>query len=358
MHGQGPFEYNECMSRKTAPGKTNPDHKKGWKFHQGASKLKKKTKLGIWALIFLVTIIALGQFINFGRMLFRPWNPQNIGKNYNWDRRFNINLVVKAKSIAVFSLNPTEKQVKVINFPDNTMVNVAGGFGNWQLGAIYGLGQSEGIGWDLLERTMSSFLGIPIDGYLEFKGDLAKKDPFYLIQKLNQDFTSGILDIKKIQSDLTLLDLARLKFYLGGIRFDRIENIDLGNRGILDQNQLNDGTPIYNADEVKIDSALTFFIDPNFKTEHITIAVLNGTNHPLIAQKAARLITNMGGDVIIISNTEKSYPKTQVTGEKSATLTRLRQMFDYGKISSNILDVENSRAQINIVLGEDFYMRQ
>ena len=79
-----------------------------------------------------------------------------------------------------------------------------------------------------------------------------------------------------------------------------------------------------------------------------------------MAQKAARMITNLGGNVIITSNAQNIYAKTIVTGQTGPTLTRLSEVFDLGcskdPTCANIPvpEVENSRAQINIVLGEDF----
>lgn len=324
MHGQGPFEYNQYMSQKYA------------------FKKKGKTKLGILVLSLIIFLLLVGQMVNTGRSFFKPWNASKITKNYNWDGRFNINLVLKAKEVAVLTLNPTEKQAIIINFPDNTLVDVANGFGQWEIRSVYNLG-----GWGLLEQTISDFLGIPIDGFIGYEGSITKINPVDLIQM-------------NIQSSLTPVELIRLKFYLAQVRFDKIKNIDLGKRSVLDLRELNDSTTVYIADPIKIDSVLTFFVDPTIKNEHMTIAVFNATDYPQLAQKAARLITSLGGNVIITANAQRNYLKTQVVGEKSATLTRLQQIFDLGcridpKCDKIGPGVEEERAQINVILGEDFY---
>ncbi len=338
--------------------------KVAWKINQSDSKKKKKIKLAVTVLVLIFAVILLGQIVRVGKVLVSPWNFPQEAKNYQWDDRFNINLVIKAKSIAVLSLNPAEKQATIINLPDNTFTEVAGGFGKWQLRSVYGLGQSEGNrGSVVLKQTISAFLGIPVDGFLEFDGDLAGINPSDLVQKYHQSLFSGITDIGNIRTDLTPLELARLKFKLTGVRFDKIQSIDLSKTGILDSQELSDGTKVYVGDSAKLDTVLSEFIDPVVRGEGTTVAVLNATDHPQLAQKAARLIANLGGSVIITSNAEKTYRHTQVLGKKSPTLVRLTQIFDLGckkslecdKIDSS---VETSRAQINIILGEDFYLSQ
>lgn len=346
MRGQGSFEYNQCMPKKYT------------------KKKRGKTKLGIWVLSLIIILFLIGQAVNTCKTFFRPWTANKLTKNYSWDGKFNINLVLKAKTIAVLSFNPIEKEVTVINFPDNILMDVADGFGQWEVRSVYSLGQSDSEnGWELLEQTVSGFLGVPVDGFLEFKNNFSKTDPFDLVKKYQQNILSGIGDISNIQTSLTPIELIRLKFYLTQVRFDKIKNIDLGKGDILAQSRLNDGTVVYLADPTKIDSTLTSFTDPTIRNEHMTIAVFNATNYPQLAQKAARIITNLGGNVIITANAEKSYLKTQVIGKKSATLDRLKQIFDLDcakdpKCDKIGPDVEVGRAQINIILGEDFYKRQ
>lgn len=352
--------------------------KSGWKISQSKKQLKKKTKLAVLILALIFSLIILGQIVNFGRMFFKPWNfsQTKISKNYHWNSKYNINLVVKAKSLAVLSLNPTDKTATIINFPDNTLMDTAFGFGKWQIRSIYNLGQSDGNrGYEVLEQSLSLVLGVPIDGLLEFKGKFAGLNPSEIVSKFNQNFTSGITDIKDIQTDLTLLELVRLKLNLAQVRFDKIKDIKLTKVNVLNEEKMNDGTPVYVVDPDKIDQVLVF-IDPLVQKEHLSIAVFNATEYPQLAQKAARLITNLGGNVIVTANTEKAYAKTQVIGKIGLTLTRLNQMFDLGcskdskcvkicqpNTQSSVscvkdTDVENSRAQINVVLGEDFYSRQ
>jgi len=125
----------------------------------------------------------------------------------------------------------------------------------------------------------------------------------------------------------------------------------------LDKENLADGTPVFTTDQIKLDSVLSDLRDPAIVSEHKSIAVFNATNHPQLAQKWARLITNLGGNVIQISNTSLRQDKTRIWGEQSQTLKRLTQIFSCCDKIEPQLEGISSRAQINVILGEDFFFR-
>ncbi len=126
------------------------------------------------------------------------------------------------------------------------------------------------------------------------------------------------------------------------------------NLGLLTEDKLPDGTKIFLADPVKVDSALSSFAEPKLLKEHQSIAIFNATNQPQLAQKAARTIQNIGGNVIITGNSDQILKHCRVFGEQSKTLKRLLQIFNCDRIDP----LKDSRAQINLFLGEDFYQRQ
>ena len=160
--------------------------------------------------------------------------------------------------------------------------------------------------------------------------------------------------MSSLKTDLTLLELLRLKIGLSSVRFDKVKELDLDKLSVLDKESLPDGTSVYTADPIRLDSILSDLADPVIISEHKTIAVLNATNQPQLAGKWARLITNLGGNVIITANAGEKLRKTKVQGLQSATLRRLKQIFGSGdKISSQDENTISSRAQINLLLGED-----
>ncbi len=329
--------------------------KSGWKDIQSKAKTKRRNKLALTVLVLIVILLIVSSLVQFGRSLFSPWKRIDSSRSYVWNGEFNINLVIRASSISLLSYNPKEEKITIINIPDETYLEAPGGFGSWQLRSIYGLGGDK-----LLKDSLTSFLGAPIDGILDFGPPFNQKDAIALLDILRKNPLSGFNLLSKLKTDLTLWELVKLKLALSSVRFDKIKQLDLDKLNVLDKSMMNDGTPVFIADPVKLDSILTDLADPTIVSEHKSIAVFNGTTKGQLAQKWARLITNLGGNVIITSNTS-NIKKTAVYGEKSQTLKRLRQILNLDcqnnqkcdKLVPESEELESSRAQINLLLGED-----
>lgn len=313
-----------------------------WKTVQSKKRKNKKTKLALAILGLIILLVIFAQLARLSKTLFSPWNLTS-QRNFTWDGKFNINLVVKSSQISLVSYNPKEQKIIIIKIPDETYLDVPRGFGKWQLRAVYDLGQSQ-----LLKNTLTGFFGLPADGFVETNQlrDFLQKNPFSFLSLL-----------PSLKTDLTLWELLRLKMSLSKVRFDKISELDLLKSGVLDRASLSDGSQVFIADFVKMDSILSDLADPNLVSEQKSVAIFNATDHPQLAQKANRLISNLGGHVIIVSNSKVRLKTTVTYGEKSATLTRLQQIFGAeGRINPQQLeDFESSRAQINLFLGEDYF---
>lgn len=316
-------------------------------------KTNKRTKLAIGVLVLVTGLLIVSWVTRLTQNLF------STRRSYAWNGEFNINLLLRSKNISLFSYNPKGEKLSIVNIPDEVFLNVPHGFGFWQLQAIYKLGQSQKLEGDqLLVDTLTSFLAIPIDGFLDFSTNQNQKTPIEIVNALRANPFSGFSLFSGLQTDLTMWELLKLSFGASSVRFDKVEELDLGSLGILDKENLPDGTPVLTADPIKLDGVLTGLTDPVIIEERKSIAVLNATDHPQLANKAARLIANLGGNVIITANARQPLEKTQVIGENSLTLKRLRQIFaSDDKISTPVEDLIYQRAQINVLLGEDYFTR-
>lgn len=320
-----------------------------WKVAQSKVKTKKRNRLALIVLGLVILLLTLSWAVQFTRSLFTPFNASSGHRNYLWNREFNINLLVRTNHISILSYSPKEEKVTIVNIPDETFVMVPRGFGNWQLRAVYGLG-----GDSLLKDTLTDFFAIPVDGFLDFSASKHLNSASEVVNTIRQNPFAGLSLLSSLKTDLTPWEILGLKIGIGNVRFDKVKELDLLSLGVLDRENLADGTQVLTADPVKLDSVLSALADPAISSEHKTIAVLNATDHPQFAGKWARLITNLGGNVIITSNAGKKLDKTKVVGEKSLTLKRLVQIFgSSGNISPTDEEVVSSRAQINVLLGQD-----
>lgn len=338
-------------TKRNARKKSWPRSNRGWKEIQDRKQINKKTK---WALIIIGLILGLlilGKTVKIIKTIFTPWQDSANHRSYLWQGDFNINLLIKAKNISLLSYSPQNQQITVLEIPQNSYLDVARGFGKWELRSVFDLGGDK-----LLEDTLASLLGMPIDGYFRLTDKYSHIETSVLIEQLRKDPFIGVNLLSYLRTDLTPFELIRLKMGLAGVRFDKIKQIDLQETNVFQKDQLADGTQVLSPDQVKLDSIVSQLAEPSLQFEHKTIAIFNSTSHPGLAQKAARVVTNMGGDVIITSNGQSKFAETLVYGEKSKTLDRLKQIFGSGgTIDPKLEDLVSSRAQVNIFLGEDYF---
>lgn len=355
MQNQERIRYTKYMRSKSARKRT----RSGWKDTQSSIKNKRRTKLALLILALILALLVIGQLIRFSQTLFNPWKVNGVKKSYSWNENLAINLVVKNSSISLLSYIPSEKRITIIKLPDNLLVDVPN-MGEWKLESVYKLGETNKLGSRLLEQTVSQTLGIPINGILDFSSsETNQKD---VIEDFRKE--ANIFEVlKNLKTDLTLWELLKLKLALSAVRFDKVKVIDLTDLYILDDKVLADGTKVYTSDSVKIDSIIANISDPKISGENKSVAIFNATEVPLLAEKAGRLISNIGANVIVVSNANKKSARSYVLGEDSQTYQRLIQIFDPSlcsndkkcdKISSEQLGIGSSRADIVVVLGEDY----
>ncbi len=323
-----------------------------WKIAQNNNKVKSKTKLAVLVLLLLIGVLIISQLYKLYVSL----------QNSSWDGNSKINLVILSSSVSLISYSPKDKDLKIVIIPQETYLEVAHNFGKWKIGSIYNLGQSEKVpqGIELLSQSLSQFLGVPMDGYLKLRGFLHDKNALELITYLRQS-QINFLNLKfSSNSSLNDWELYRLVTGVNSVRFDKIEEINLG-KGYLKDSVLPDQTKVKLAlpERIEILSG-KLFADSAISDEQLSIAVFNATKIPGLAQKAARLISNSGGNVIIEKNAQTQNLKKSIVlttiSSKSYTFNRLKAIFAKNCPNCDIVDetVQKSRAQINVVLGEDF----
>ncbi len=352
--------YTDNMSARDKKRLPGFGLNRGWKDVQAKRRSTQKTKLALIILAIIFALLVLSQAVKFTQMLFSPWKQtSSVKRTYFWKGDSNINILIKAKGIALLVFSPKDQKITTIDIPQTTYLEVSHGFGKWQLGSVYNLGESQSYGGNkLLTDSLVNLFGLPIDGFLNFSGKHSSRTPNTIVSEIRKNPFFAVNILPFLKTDLTPLELIRLKSGLSSVRFDKIKQKNLENSDLLQEEKLADGTDILIPDTFKLDSMLSSLVDPEIASEHKNIAIFNSTDHPQLAQKAARTITNLGANVIITSNGQNKYKVTYVVGEKSKTLDRLMQIFGSGDIiDPKDGDLILSRAQINVFLGEDYFNR-
>lgn len=323
--------------------------------HKKASKLY----IGIVSLIILFCLIILGKTISFIGSLNEPLRPDTkIAKEIFWDGKGVINTAILADKNYILSFNPFQKSLLVLKIPDETYLSVPFNFGKWSLGSVYKLGQSEPtpIGASLYKKTLEENFGIAINSYIidQNNNNFFEKK----LANLRQNPLENISFLGQIKTDLTPIEYWKLFWSLRGVRFDKVKILDLGDSDLVSWVTLRDGSRVISIDQDELDDYIQkYFADSKIKDEGLSIGIYNTTDHPGLAEKAARVIENMGGRVVFTANSKSHLDQGVLLGGKSYTNDILNQIFALKKLTALPSGLDSSRADINLFLGEDYFMR-
>ncbi len=335
-------------------------------------------KLGILALVSLLALILISKLLGAATSLNSPLSPQSSG-HFSWDGNSQLDMIVQADSLYLFSYNPGSQVINLIKIPDEAYLNLPLSFGSWQASSVYQLGQSENppIGASLLEKTMTLVFGLPVGHYLILPEKM-RVDPLdKTLENLRQSPLSALSFLSGAQTDLSPLEYGKLWWGLRDVRPDKITVTDLMHGTITSWLLLSDGSRVLQINPDELDQFVRDnLIDNKLKDEGLTIGVFNATEHPGLAEQAARLISNSGGRVIFTTNFPMQLSTSAVFGSSGTyTGNKLAQIFAprciqnelkfslrnnslFGSkvdCSAILPGVESSRADINVVVGEDFY---
>lgn len=339
-------------------------------------KASRHIRLGLTALVFLLSLLLVSKLLGAVISLNKPFSSENsLSKGYSWGGEGRINVVVKGDSLYLLSADSSNKSLDLVKIPDQAYFDLPFGFGQWKASSIYGLGQDEKklSGGTLLEKTISDVFGLPIDGYLILNDKNSTKPLSGVIDNIRENPLKGFSLLSQSKSDLSPLEYSRLWNLIHGIRPDKTETTDLSQSNITSWLLLADGSRVLDLNHARMDQFIQEnLVDSKLHDEGLSIGVFNGTEHAGLADKAARMISNMGGRVIFTTNFPIKINETSVFGSgNSYTSKRLAEVLAPRCIRGGILEIFNrktdcskllpgidsSRADINVVVGEDFFLK-
>lgn len=323
-------------------------------------------KMALVALFVLITFILIGKTIELINTLKKPLNSAPAVQRAMWDKRFSFTAVLKFSEVSILHYEPSDEKLTLLQVPNDTYMQLPKGFGSWPVRSIYDLGQGENppIGALLLKKSLSRLLGLPVDAYIVNKDPEDQANFSEKIASIRSNPISTYSFLKNIESDLTPLELLDLISLINNARSDKTVSLDIGHTSITESRLLPDSTRVLGVDSIQLDLFVrSKLADAKILDEGATVAVFNATTHPGLAQQVARVVTNLGGNVTFSTNTEQPSDKTLViSSEKNQTFERLAQFLAPHCLETDCKfpdhRISSSRSQINIVVGEDYYINE
>lgn len=244
-----------------------------------------------------------------------------------WDGQSGFGWVIQSEEIKVKILIPDQKKLLNLVVPNETMVRVGFGFGEYRLGKVYELGKLENQAGKVLTRTVQELLGVGIHGW--------------------QVGT---------ESNLSWWDKARLLWW-EKLVIKQSETMVLKDHAAWLPENLGDGSLIYRVNQVWLDELVHQEIfDQDVAKEGLTVAVLNASGVNGAAETVSRLMSNMGVEMRLVGNLENQGQSEVLIKSKSIqdskTLTKIINSLNM--ISVRVADILEYRSDLVIIIGRDY----
>lgn len=212
---------------------------------------------------------------------------------YDGSNRFTV-AVIKADGIDVISVSPKEKSLTKIEIKKSN------------------------------PNTLTE-LGIPTDQKAEINAGFYSGGKSYFAKMLSKK--------RNFETDLTILDLIRLGFYSAGIGKDKIiEDTFLAN------------------DRETEEAVSSLFKDPVVENEKISIQIINATDASGLGNRLAKLITNLGGNVVLVNSSKDINKNSKIIYKNNSyTAQKLSKILKINLEKGNV----SSISDIIIMIGED-----
>jgi hypothetical protein len=260
-------------------------------------------------------------------------------------------VMVKKLTFIVFD----KSNGKLVNYsvPVNLEYDISGKYSVENLSKMFALGSmasgSVGDGITTTVNTVKKLFGFGVDRYLvvdekhsEVFDELLGNGSFLDLIKLKD---LGFIR-EHFKTDMTLQEFYSLFNFIKGLPEDRLFTKEIST------NDLTDST--------NIDADLRdITLESNIAKENKSIAILNGTELSGIATVASRIVANLGGRVVSIGNSSRTYSESVLITDDPSSLTtaQLVRVFGITKIVSKTdpmaAEKETDRSDIAVIMGFD-----
>lgn len=242
--------------------------------------------------------------------------------------------------IAIFA--PSQSEIVDIVIPENTQVDAAGQKGVFKIQKIWELGETSGLGGELLSRSISKHFKFPVYlwadktalGFLDLSPTGLFKAIFY-----------------PYSTNLSFGDKLGLGLYSITVKNTKRESIDLSETSYLRKSQLLDGTSGFVVEGDPPPTLSSMFVSPEISQGIYRIMIRDATGRFGLAEEVSQVLEVLGGKVTSIVREKEGDGACEIKGKNKK----------FNEVVARILPCEVSGEETNfdieLYLGKDFVRR-
>lgn len=190
-------------------------------------------------------------------------------------------------------------------------------------------------------QELGVILGVPIDAFVALREDvsLQKGSINAFLPTLLQKITFRRDNVK---TNMTFIDAARLWMFVRKIP----------THGILEKTYIFPSNSIDNLDVGELDSLISsLFADHTITEEKRSIQIINASGISGLGNRMARIVTNIGGNVIAVTTGDSVLPVSEIvySEAESYTLEKLQQLLRKKGVNT----YKQAISDIVVIVGKD-----
>jgi len=326
------------------PKKKIRSSKKGkeprWQREHKNDEVKKRFRL-IKTWLFIFILLVLSGFV------FKAWQSY---RHRVWDGESRLNITIASEKTYLLSLDPVASEIFLVEIPSQTQVEVAFGHGFYPLDSVYELSQLEKEEGRLLAATLENNFAVPVEAWVFLPNGLSSQEPKAFLNQIIYSALKG-----RAKTNLTYWDFLQLLLANHRIPIYQASYYELSQLNLLAMTDLSDKTQAFTIDKDRLDSfCQNHFPERKIRLENLAVEVINSTPLSGLAERGARLLTNVGFEVVGTSNQEEAISQCLLKGDSQLkelySTKRIKAIFGCQWQSSQ----DKVRADLVLILGKEF----
>jgi hypothetical protein len=269
-----------------------------------------------------------------------------------------------AKQAELIMINHKDSSIKQTVIPEDTMLHLPYGLNEFKLKSLYKIAQMENPQntFNLIDQTLIEYFGVSTQKMIIVNNDHLGEATFTNWLQSPQTILKMAFDenwVKDtLQTNQSRFELIKLARSIQNIPDQNTTLLKAEDSGMLEEEKALDNSKIYITDQNKLDT----YIKKSFQTDAILeekadIVIENSTKTQGLASKVSRIVTNSGGVVIEVKNSQNVQEQSLITISdqkwlESATLQQIQTTLPSAKIVTST--ETSSKADIVITLGSDY----
>jgi len=260
-----------------------------------------------------------------------------------WDSKSKLTLLVHDPEgdVSLMTFDPVLEEISIIVIPSNTEVEVAQHFGTYQLGNVWKLGQSEGLGGRLLSKTITKNFKFPVYIWSE-KQALGFASTNYI------EVAKAV--ISSYSTNLSIGDRLKIATFSVSVPNSRRVELKLSETPYLIETRLVDGQEGFVIGKDIPVSILSIFANPVIAGGGQRVVITNNTGNSQIAERVGEVVEVLGVKVASVRKGDGNIKGCMVGGNDSESVEIISEVFDC--TIKNLEQDENF--DMEIVLGSEF----